>query len=88
MWSVVLTIVLCTVLLEGKLYQPGYGYIGPVCAVVDGILFLHGVAKRNLDFVEVELFRAYQRDLSSFKNGPEPTVTLMNASGILLDHKL
>ncbi|CAI2343158.1 unnamed protein product [Caenorhabditis sp. 36 PRJEB53466] len=49
-------------------YQPGYGYIGPACAVFDGTLFLHGVSKRKLNDHELHIFSAYQDDLSTFKD--------------------
>ncbi|CAL2032633.1 unnamed protein product [Caenorhabditis brenneri] len=49
-------------------YQPGYGYVGPACAVFDSTLFLHGVSKRKLNDHELHIFRSYQHDLSTFKD--------------------
>ncbi|KAF1766511.1 hypothetical protein GCK72_006468 [Caenorhabditis remanei] len=49
-------------------YQPGYGYVGPACAVFDSTLFLHGVSKRKLSDHEIHIFRSYQHDLSAFKD--------------------
>uniref|UniRef100_A0A1I7T755 Uncharacterized protein n=1 Tax=Caenorhabditis tropicalis TaxID=1561998 RepID=A0A1I7T755_9PELO len=49
-------------------YQPGYGYVGPACAVFDSTLFLHGVSKRKLNEHELHIFRSYQHDLSAFKD--------------------
>lgn len=64
-------------------YQPGYGYVGPACAVFvsirrkqfenifqifqDSTLFLHGVSKRKLNDHELHIFSSYQHDLSAFK---------------------
>ncbi|CAI5441849.1 unnamed protein product [Caenorhabditis angaria] len=48
--------------------QPGYGYIGPACAVFDGTLYLHGVSMRHLSIQEQRVFRAYQNDLSVFND--------------------
>ncbi|CAO4364900.1 unnamed protein product [Caenorhabditis nigoni] len=49
-------------------YQPGYGYVGPACAVFDSTLFLHGVSKRKLNDHELHIFQSYQHDLSAFKD--------------------
>ncbi|CZR14455.1 uncharacterized protein CELE_C30G12.1 [Caenorhabditis elegans] len=49
-------------------YQPGYGYVGPACAVFDSTLFLHGVSKRKLNDHELHIFSSYQHDLSAFKD--------------------
>ncbi|CAB3404916.1 unnamed protein product [Caenorhabditis bovis] len=48
--------------------QPGYGYVGPACAVFEGVLFLHGVSKRKLSHHELFVFQEYQNDLSRFKD--------------------
>ncbi|CAD6199078.1 unnamed protein product [Caenorhabditis auriculariae] len=63
----VISVLLSTAAAFSKDVQPGYGYVGPACAVVDGTLFLHGVGTRSLDDYELELFRVYQQDLSAFK---------------------